>query len=528
MVTQSLSNPFADYGTIVHGDRFIGRKEAILKIEKRVLGMTYGNLAIVGLPRVGKSSLAWHAIIDRREELEKINTIPIFYEVGSCTDSESFFRGMVYMLYDELVIKCNDKKCLDILSNIEQALKVSYEKAAVQRFFKIIKRFGYKTIFIFDEFDSVQGFFSKADFQFLRELSYNPDTHLCLVTCSRKSIEDIEIKEGAISNFAGTFSDLRLGMFSDEDVKEYWAHFENVFAPTKKYKDNIKFLTGNHPWLMDMLNSGMVGQTLSDNLFEQLGSTKLELMQALDDIVSTLGKEKLLNSAIQLVVGPLYNVDQKQIEKLLKYDFIKKVSVEYKTKLFSGMTVGPSWDNTAYKCVSDYSTLDLYRRYYANVPYGALWSETENLLRLAVKDFLKEKFSDSWEEDMTCDLTNNPPFKTFPIEKWKRNLQSLKDNRKRMIESFPNMAQGDIVDFTLTAQIFDIFIRPYWPWFNIHIFKGERDYWNSKFEFITKLRNPVAHNNLPINLQEDMKVATEHCKDICTAIREWQRVRNED
>lgn len=69
MATQSLNNPFSDFGGIVHGERFIGRKNAIEKIAERVLGPTYGNLAIMGLPRVGKSSLAWHAIMDRKEEL---------------------------------------------------------------------------------------------------------------------------------------------------------------------------------------------------------------------------------------------------------------------------------------------------------------------------------------------------------------------------------------------------------------------------------------------------------------------------
>lgn len=525
MAAQSLNNPFADFGGIVHGDRFVGREDSINKIKERVLGPTYGNLAIMGLPRVGKSSLVWHAIMDRKDELIEIKTIPIFFEAGSCMSSNEFFKKMVTLLYDELEFICEDKKYQKFSLKIQESLKNEYDKDLIQKYFKLVKRFGYKTIFIFDEFDSVQSFFGKADFQLLRELSYNPDTHLCLVTCSRKTIEDIEVKDGAISNFAGTCSGLRLGMFSKEDVLEYWNHFSKYWKVDDTYKDAISYFTGNHPWLMDKINSQMFNLDITNDLFSKFDDVKLELMEVLDNIVSTIEKEQLLDSAIQVVVGPYYDSNQKQIEKLLKYEFIKKVSPEYKGLLFSGMKVGPSWDGYCYTCFSDYGTLDFYRRYYANVPYVSLWSDTENLLRYSVKEFLKANFSSDWETELTTSLISNPPFQAFPIDKWKTNLKSLKTNRDKMIQNFPTMNGGHLVDFTLTAQIFDLFIRPNWKWFNTHIFKGSREEWNTKFEFLTALRNPVAHNNVIGNMEEEMRVAREYCQDVTAAIKEWQKNR---
>lgn len=525
MATKSLNNPFADFGGIVHGDRFIGRKECIDKIAERVLGTTYGNLAIMGLPRVGKSSLAWRAIMDRKEELVSIKTIPIFFEAGSCTDSCEFFKKMVTLLYDELEFVCEDTKYQKFSEKILNLLRHEYDKESVQKFFKLVKKIGYKTIYILDEFDSVQSFFDKSDFQFLRELSYNPETHLCLVTCSRKTIEDIEVKDGAISNFAGTCSDLRLGMFSKEDVALYWGHFNQYWEVDDNYKDAISYFTGNHPWLMDKINSKMFSTDISTDLLSKFEDVKLELMEILDNIVSTIEKEKLLDSAIQVVVGPYYNANQKQIEKLLKYDFIKIVSLEYKEFLFSGIKVGPTWDKYCYTCFSDYSTLDFYRRYYANVPYVSLWSDTENLLRYAVKEFLNINFSEDWENKLANFLITNPPFPTFSIDKWKNNLNSLKNNRNKMIQNFPTMHSGHLVDFTLTAQIFDLFIRPNWKWFNTHIFKGSREEWNTKFEFLTILRNPVAHNNVIGNIEEDMRIAREYCQDVSVSIQEWQKNR---
>lgn len=525
MATKSLNNPFADYGGIVKGERFIGRKESIDQIANRVLGREYGNLSIVGLPRVGKSSLAWHAIMDKRDELIKSNTIPIFFGVGSCKSSTEFFKKMVILLSDELDLICEDEKYHMLATKYIEAIKEEYDINLVQKYFRIVKHFGYKTIFILDEFDSVLNFFEMPDFQFLRELSYNPDIKLCLVTCSRKDIEDIEVKEGAVSNFSGIFSQLRLSMFSDDDVSLYWEHFDTDWEVTDRYKNYVYYFTGNHPWLMDMVNNIMFNQDITGELNSKFDNVKLELMDALDKIVSTIEKEQLLNSAIQLVVGPYDNPGQKETEKLLKFGFIKKEHPEYKKKLF-GSVVGPTIDEYCYICFSPYSTLDLYRRYYANLPYSGLWSKTENSLRFVIKEFLRLNFSGDWENELTNLLMNNPPYPKFDIEMWKKNLASLKNTQKKMCASFPTMKESHTVDFTLTAQLFDLFIMPNWLWFNT-IFKGAQSDWKKKFYFLVNFRNPVAHNNLAY-LEELEKVATVYCKEVCSAIDNWRKDRNEE
>lgn len=53
-----FENPYADYGKIVRGERFIGRKNIINVIESRIVRPTNpANLAIIGVHRIGKSSL---------------------------------------------------------------------------------------------------------------------------------------------------------------------------------------------------------------------------------------------------------------------------------------------------------------------------------------------------------------------------------------------------------------------------------------------------------------------------------------
>lgn len=525
MATESLINPFAGYGGIVYGEKFIGRRDSLRQLQQRVLGENYGNLAIVGLPRIGKSSLAWEGVMQRHDELITAKCIPIFMEVGSCHDSTEFFIRLVDLSFEELEFNFEDTRCFPIAAKCVENLHINYSNELVQRYFRILKREKIKSIFILDEFDRVRSFFTVADFQLLRELSYNPNTKICLVPTARKSIAEIEAKDGAISNLHGTFSTIHLSVFSEHDQAIYWTHFHESFPTDQNYQFLVSYISGGHPWLMDVINSRMflLGNEKShiDEFIAKLG---LDLMETLDAILHTLGEEKLLNDAIQLIIGPFFKVNQKNIEKLLKYGFIRKVKPEYKKAVFHNMEVGPIVEGETYLCYSDYASLDLYRRYYANVPYVSEWSETENLLRSMVKAVLDKKYGEAWLEGMNNDLQLDKPWPNFDLAKWNRNVSSLKSNKDDMVAKFPSLEGGHDVEFTLTAQIFDIFIRPMQKWFNMFVFKGNWREWNNKFDYLTKLRNPVAHNNNSGSLEEEIRIASEYCKEINLAIREWQKI----
>ena len=182
MATQSLNNPVADYGGIVCGSRFVGRKNELLQIKQRVLGQYFGNLAIMGLPRIGKSSLAWQAIMSNKDSLIEEKSLPVFFQVGSCDTAEVFYKQFVYYVHEEMEFICEDERyskyASKILTEIQQANNKSIIIPLVQKYFKLVKRLGYKIIYILDEFDSVESFFSVADFQTLREISTKPDTKI--------------------------------------------------------------------------------------------------------------------------------------------------------------------------------------------------------------------------------------------------------------------------------------------------------------------------------------------------------------
>ena len=520
MATQSLNNPFADYGNIIHGERFIGRCEEIQTIEQRVMGRNqYGNLAIMGLPRIGKTSLAWHAIMEKKESLLQHFTIPIFVSVGSCKTSRYFFQMLVTMLADELEFVSNENSKIQKISALVRSIRQMENEVdfvlQLERFYKFVKKIGYKVIYILDEFDSVKDFFEVADFQTLRGLSTNPETDVCLVTCSRKTIKEIEALNGAISNFYNTFKDIRLGMYNDDDIKTYWRWVKNYYTIGEDYINKTEFYVGRHPFLLDFFNNYCLVDNKDIEDVDILSKLRLDLLSQFSTIKDTLNNERLLDKAIQLVVGPVYDVDKISEEKLLKFNFVKIVDNEQKIMVL-GRLMGSTYQGKSYTCFSDYFTHVLERNIIANVEYWPIWTETEKMIRELIKTYLEERYGQDWEVLIQADCGKS--------KSWSDSFSTLKSTRDKTLRLFPG-ASTHLVDYTLTRDMFNVFINTGWgAWFN-QVFGADKKPWSAKFLFLAEVRNPMAHNNSEFISEEQKSLATTYCQDIKRAIMDWGKKR---
>lgn len=102
-MTFNFDNPFVDYGNIVRGERFIGRRESLRIIENRVIRPREpGNLAIIGDYRIGKSSLVYKSIIERKDELITKKLLPIWINLATYDKAPILFRSLVTRCYDEM------------------------------------------------------------------------------------------------------------------------------------------------------------------------------------------------------------------------------------------------------------------------------------------------------------------------------------------------------------------------------------------------------------------------------------------
>lgn len=526
MVIKELNtaNPFADNAGIVTEERFVGRQQEINEVHTRVLGELYGNLAVVGLPRIGKSSLVWNALIPLKEKLLQEKHILAYISISSGDCAVNFFKGLALSILDEIEF---EKDLVDIYRRLESIYNDirSYQNDRfeflnqVKKFFKFCKRSNLRTTFILDEFDYSENIFSVADFQFLRELSTLPETKICLVTISRRTIQELEPENGAISNFYGVFSELRLQLFSENDMKAYWQRVENLgLEVSEEYKKETFYFVGSHPYWLDMVNyhvfNGVKSGTNSslELLSEIGGELKKVLWDNYDDIIALMDKEGLKNHFIQAVVGPVVNLTQMSIERLTKYGLVKpilareKYSTYFQTLIDAGLV---NESDISYNSISIHLN-DYLKQKETEFDIWALWNEAEHQVRNLINVHLKEKYGEDWRVAFTA---ANP--------KKENDILRMEEMRAKNKRTFGNLASDNLVSYTYPLDMWNCFISTDWTWFQ-RVLTGQQATWREKFLLLGKVRNPIAHSNRDFVLQDEQTKAKEICNELIERTKTWE------
>ena len=494
----TLKNPFSDYGGIVIGERFVGRRYAIDQIQQRLLGENFGNLAIMGLPRIGKSSLGWNAIFPFKEDIVKRKIFPLWIALGEFFSLIELLDEILTSSFEELQKENN--KSLDQLKEIIGRFNETDSPLEKKRFFKkylkLIKSEGFRLIIVLDEFDNSQSIFNLQDFQFLREISYNPEIKIGILSISRKTVQELEPDNGCLSNFHLIFTDLRLKLFNGNDIELYWNRLKKLgINISETYTNNIIYYSGNHPYLLDIINHEIFNNIEQydlnlDKIFDStIENLRLKIFNEYESILKLMDSENMTAKLIQLVVGPLYDITQRDVEKLLKYNLVIK-----------------NVDNS-YSCFSEY--FYEYLSIKSNeVDIWPLWSETESKIRSIIKVFLKEKYGEDWVDKF---VSGNPK-KVSTIENLKKTLE-------KSTKAFGDKSSNHLVDYTYPRDMIDCFMHSDWTWFK-KIFKRQINDWIPIFEHLSKIRTPLAHNNRDFLTQADINIATGYCQEILTLISE--------
>jgi hypothetical protein len=481
----NIANPFADFGSIVKGNsRFIGRHNEINEIRTRVLYDSFGNLAIVGLPRIGKSSLVWNALISLREEVFKDKHILIYINVGEESNAIDFFKRLAFYIIDAIEFEEDYSVIYKRLFNIYIKLKENqtdrYEfQNYLKKFFVHCKRLNLRITFILDEFDRAEQLFSVADFQLLRAIGSEPDRKVCLVTVSRRTLQELEPDEGAISNFYGVFSELRLQLLSENDLKAYWQRVENLgLEVSEEYKKEVFYFVGSHPYWLDMVNyhifNGVKAKKKSsiELLFEIGSELRKTLWDNYNSIINLLKSELIFEELVKVMIGPTIELSQQNVEKLLKYDVLKRTDLGYSSL------------SKHFIDYLKYAKLD--------VPLWPLWNKAENHLRNLIKHYLVSNYGQSWQNNESCNFDNK--------DKIVSQMEKFKHDTLRAFGS--ERSSNDIIDYSVPWHMKNI-ISCDWNWFSIYL-KGELNSWEEIFNNIEKYRKPLAHSNTLITKEEEI------------------------
>jgi len=491
-MSNDFENPFVDYGGIVCGDRFIGRKNDLRAVENRVIipPKNPGNLAIIGAPKIGKSSLIYRSIIDRKAELITKKFIPIWINVGIYSLASDFFLSLVTSCLNTMSeLNFLDE---DILCSGQDILNDKYSQTEkyqhIQSFFKKIKKAGYNVIFILDEFDYARKLFKGeiSDFQRLRELYYQPDWRVTFITTSRRDLHDIEMQTPASSTFEAIFEKHYLSMFNDEDIEEYFKRLTSVklsLIPEDKAK--ISFYCGGHPYLLELLGYEIV-EIFREEQIVDVNKAADHIEQSLIDyynrIVELLHEDKSFDKLLQILFGPVIDAKKIDADKLKNYGVIKLNS--------QGNYVGFSEHFHMF--------LNLLQR---EVDLWPIWSKTEKMIRYAIETTMLGKYGINWISE---------------IEKSRPTLGGIFDKcrkaQQKEVKSFGSRASPNLIDYTYPWDLFAIIFAE-WSIFN-PIFGKDKNYWQQREILLAKIRNPLAHNRESFLFDYERDIAEGYCKEI--------------
>jgi len=487
-------NPFASYGQILDTEGFIGRTDAINALKARVIeAASPGCVAIVGPPRIGKSSLAYHVLRrpERVAELMDRRLIAVWCNIHTLTSTDQLLRNFVRLVLEQLEDFGQQSARLDTAGQrAAECDNLTELQHQVQRFFRLVTLEGWRTVIVLEEFDAARQVFQQnaIGFQTLRTLADNPEWRVAFVTCSRRSIPEIELQSRAdISNFHNIFHYLFLKPFQEDEHQALLERLGPVrlsLAPEELA--TINPITGRHPYLTSVLCFFLVQSWLNAGratLDEALQAAQETFIIYYDSLVHLLAEDATLDKMIQLLFGPLINAIPEDAARLVRIGLLRQDA-----------------DGT-YRAFSSHfgEYLRLTER---SVDFWPLWTQTERALRGLIASVMTETYPrGDWTE---------------AVEQARPKLKKMLDDcRARMADEqrrFGPRASTSLLDYTYPGDLYQI-IRTHWSAFQPTLKQNEA-YWELRFDLLARIRNTVAHNRDEVLALDERQTAEGYCREI--------------
>lgn len=514
-------NPFASPTEEVEGGDFVGRKSVLAEMYRDVVYPNkICNYHVVGLPRIGKSSLLKAFREKVRQNHYNLDLIVIFISLDKCKDSEAMWRMIGKELRKELRRKLSSsnkyaafEEELEFEGIDENNIDYDYV-CSVAKCMKVVGFFG---LVLIDEFDNFSTIASKATVGNFRTLFNSSDYGIRAVIASRRMVERIEREiEGAVNADVSTLAPIfingcKLKMFNEEDMTDYWTTIGKKIGRTisEKYIQEIQYYVGNHPCLLNLLNGCYWAEHESKNYISN-DSTSLnlnnELLNKLHDafdwaVWRDIKRWQLLRSLILSTWGPDENIPNEELSELDRYGVISKDQILTEP------------DGPIRIAISRYFTEWMNLKRYI-LPFGDEWSKAEGNMRKIVKCFCDDMYQGD-EAKMINHLgtknANSIEVGVEPKYTAKGRFSSMRSKMEKCINKYPDMSSS-LIDYSDPSDLPEIFFRREWPWF-VQIFGNTWNDWREKFDTIKEVRNIKLHNNSGIP-QVRIELAKKYCHEV--------------
>lgn len=246
-----MSNHPYIIGTIVKNrDMFFGRTEILARLHDATRKSS--SIAVVGLRRIGKSSLLWHFV--HHTELPA-NSLVVYVDLHD--PHTTTVPGLLATILNEFATQLNRAN----YQNVEPLSQFSEE-------IEKIRDTGYRPTVCLDEMEKLlqRDCFDRGFFEGLRYLGSHEK--LAFITASAARLEDIIRHDNITSPFTNIFMQQNLTGLDKEAVYELLTvPFRNAGRPVPppSHLERAKQLAGNHPLFLQIAGS-LLWQYGGDNL----------------------------------------------------------------------------------------------------------------------------------------------------------------------------------------------------------------------------------------------------------------------
>ncbi len=513
MENKNIINPFAQKGRIITGDAFIGRFENLRAVASNVTDQVMpNNLAIIGYPRIGKSSLAKQAIIEQKVALIKEKKIPIWIDFSKFSSRDAFFKNLVRYSFDEL--KKNDilLNAQTYVSDVLQQENWDDLTYYIEKYFEYTISEGYYFIFILDEFDEARSIFkgNAEAFKMLRELAYDSNKFgVAWVTTSRRSIKEIEVKSDcSSSNFNLIMTKEYLSCYNKEELQAYFQLYENInIQLTDTQKSKIIYYCGEHPFLLASLGFEIVENFKYNEPIADIdlvfSKIRLSILEYYEQLIDLLKEDKTFEKMLQILFGPIINVSDEDILELKDtYGLLQDINLANNDKGLIAFS-------------------EHFQEYLQNlgkgVDFWSLWTNLETLLREMITKIFKDKHKEEWQSNLIAFF----PLFFNGLETEEKKIEGAIQKRAKSKDDYKS---ENLLDYLDAQPLFEIILsKNGWNNYFKDIFGGDKakaDF-EKKMQLIIKIRNPYAHSRFKSIRPETVKQAEIYCEEILKTIKTY-------
>ena len=526
-------NPFASPTEEAIGDYFVGRKSVLDKMHRFVIDANrVNNYHVVGLPRIGKSSLlkAFREMVLKNHY--SIDLIVIYISLDKCDDSKTMWRMIGNGLRKELKNKFSSSNKYGEFENeleFEEVNDNNIDYEYVCSVARCMKVAGFLGLILIDEFDNFSTIASRGTVGQFRTLFSGAEYGIRAVIASRRMIERIEQEvEGSVNANVSTLAPVfvngcKLKTFNEEDMQTYWDTISNKIGcnVSEKFKQEVQYYVGNHPCLLNLLNGSYWVEQESNNYICDNSADIVLSVELANDLHTAfnwavwrdLEKWQLLRSLILSTWGPDEDIPNGELSELERYGVINSDQVLTEP------------DGPIRIAISRYFTEWMNLKRYI-LPFGDEWSKAEGNMREIVKCFCDDMYQGN-EINMIRHLeTKNQNTIERGVESRytaKGRFDAMRNKMTKNINKYPDMSSSPI-DYSDPSDLPEIFFKREWQWFE-QVFGNTWDDWRDKFYTINEIRNIKLHNNQGAP-QARIELAKKYCHEVNEKIELFLKNRN--